>query len=56
MHVSPYVSGAITAAIFLSCNYLLPKKLGGTKRTVISILLTVVIALIIRFFIDWIAE
>lgn len=52
MNLNPYVSGAITAVVYLSSYHLLPKKITGIKRGVTAIGIAVVISLVIQGIID----
>lgn len=53
MYLNPYISGAITAIVYLSTCHLLPKKITGIKRIVIAIGVAVSVLLIIRLIIDF---
>lgn len=55
MNINPYVLGAITAIVFLAALYLLPKRIEGNKRSVISMLVAIVATLIIQFVADCVA-
>lgn len=49
---NPYVSGAITAAVYLLTSHFLPKKIKGAMRVGVAIMLTVVISLLIQYVIS----
>lgn len=53
MEWNPYISGALTAIVFLNTYHFLPKKLKSWKRYVVAIVITVPIMLLIRFIFDW---
>lgn len=53
MEWNPYISGALTAIVFLNTYHFLPKKLKSWKRYVVAIIITVPIILLIRFIFDW---
>lgn len=53
MEWNPYISGALTAIVFLNTYHFLPKKLKCWKRYVVAIVITVPIMLLIRFIFDW---
>ena len=46
MEWNPYISGALTAIIYLTAYHFLPKKLKSWKRYVIAFVITVPIMLI----------
>ncbi len=53
MEWNPYISGVLTAIIYLMAYHFLPKKLKSWKRYVIAIVITVPFMLLLRYIFDW---
>lgn len=49
MEWNPYISGVLTAIVFLNTYHFLPKKLKSWKRYVSAIIITVPIMSLIQF-------
>lgn len=52
MSINPYISGAITAAIYILSSRLLAKKLVGWKRVIVAFAITVFLACLIQYIFD----
>lgn len=56
IYMNPYISGLLTAVVYLFTYRFLPKKITGIVRGVVSIAITIVILLVLQLIIDGITR